>query len=372
MAVHEYFIGLLSGTSIDGVDSVLVDFNYTPPKLIAAHNEPIPAELRSKILELCSAPLVSLITLGETDVELGKIFANAVNTLLRSSNISASSILAIGSHGQTIKHHPFGTNRFTIQLGDPNTISYLTDIKTIADFRRKDMAAGGQGAPLAPLFHQSIFGSTTSNRAILNIGGIANVSLLMSNHNPYLLGFDTGPGNVLMDSWINLKMGHSYDDKGLWANSGVLNEDLLETLMTEPYLKLPPPKSTGRELFNLSWLEQKLTSITSRLPDEDVQATLLEFTARSIAESVNWAQYGIDELVICGGGAHNDSLLTRLCSHLDPIKVFSSSKLGLAPDWVEGVAFAWLAKKAWSGEEVKTSSVTGASRNCTLGGIYST
>jgi anhydro-N-acetylmuramic acid kinase len=371
MIVQEYFIGLLSGTSIDGVDCVLVDFSHPLPKLVATHNEPISTELRSKILTLCSSPLVSLITVGETDVELGKVFANAVNSLLHSNNIPAKNVLAIGSHGQTIKHHPVGASRFTTQIGDPNTISYLTGITTIADFRRKDMAAGGQGAPLAPLFHQSIFGKTESQRAVLNIGGIANISLLMNRQNHSLIGFDTGPGNVLMDSWINLKKGLSYDDKGLWAHSGKPNMNLLATLMAEPYLKLASPKSTGRELFSLAWLEKKLAEISYKLPDEDIQATLLEFTVRSIAESVDWAHYGIDELVICGGGAYNDLLMARLSTYLEPIKVVSSSKLGLAPEWIEGVAFAWLARKTWSGEAIDTSSVTGASTNCILGGIYS-
>ena len=202
MSAHEYFIGLLSGTSVDGIDAVVVDFAANPPRLIATHSEPIPDDLRSHILQLCSGQAVSLVTFGETDVALGRLFAQAANSLLSKAGLAAEDILAIGSHGQTVMHHPQGQYPFTLQIGDPNTIACLTGISTVADFRRKDMAAGGQGAPLAPLFHQDYFGSTGKDRAVLNIGGIANITLLVSPRREKTLGFDTGPGNVLMDSWI--------------------------------------------------------------------------------------------------------------------------------------------------------------------------
>jgi anhydro-N-acetylmuramic acid kinase len=369
MSAHEYFIGLLSGTSVDGIDAVVVDFAVTPPSLIASHSEAIPDDLRSRILQLCSGQAVSLVTLGETDVALGRLFAQAANNLLSKAGLAATDILAIGSHGQTVMHHPQGQYPFTLQIGDPNTIACLTGISTVADFRRKDMAAGGQGAPLAPLFHQDYFGRSGKDRAVLNIGGIANITLLASPRREKTLGFDTGPGNVLMDSWIKATRGLAYDRDGLWAASGKVNQSLLDALMAEPYLQRPAPKSTGRELFNLDWLRSHLKTLPA-IAEEDVQASLLAFTARSIAESVDWKSNGVEEVIVCGGGAHNGALMTALQVLMPETKVISSATAGVAPDWVEGVAFAWMARKAWLGEAIATGSVTGATRPCILGGIY--
>jgi anhydro-N-acetylmuramic acid kinase len=368
MSAHEYFIGLLSGTSIDGVDCALVDFAQTPPTLVATHSVAIPAPLRESILALCVDEKVSLIELGETDIALGRLFASAVNQLLAKSAVSNQQILAIGSHGQTIKHHPFGENRFTQQIGDPNTIALLTGICTITDFRRKDMAAGGQGAPLAPLFHQSFFADMDGRRAILNLGGIANVSLLRHGELP-LVGFDTGPSNVLMDSWINAKQELPFDKDGEWARSGTVNEDLLAMLMAEAYLQRPAPKSTGRELFNAAWLGEKLSHFDA-ISDADVQASLLEFTARSIADSVHWQDEQIVALYACGGGAKNVYLMERLQQLIAPVPVASSTEAKLDPQWVESMTFAWFARNAWYGDPVDTRSVTGAQQVCIHGAIY--
>lgn len=368
MSTHEYFIGLLSGTSIDGIDCVIVDFAQTPPALVGTHSEAIPSSLHQKIHALCAEETVSLIDLGETDVALGRVFANAVKQLLNKCNLNHRDILAIGSHGQTIKHHPTGQNRFTLQIGDPNTISYLTGICTIADFRRKDMAAGGQGAPLAPLFHQSYFSDSQVRRAVLNLGGIANISLLA--HDSFeLIGFDTGPANVLMDGWINAKKNLPYDDAGQWARTGTVDQSLLHTLLEEPYLALPTPKSTGRELFNMRWLQAHLAKFPL-LRDEDVQATLLEYTAMSVANSVDWQTAQIGALFVCGGGAQNAYLMERLQALLTPITVASSSAANLDPQWVEGFLFAWLARNAWYGDPVDARSVTGSAQMTILGGIY--
>lgn len=368
MSTHEYFIGLLSGTSIDGIDCVVVDFAQTPPALVGTHSEAIPEALHQKIHALCADDTVSLVDLGETDVALGRVFAQAVNQLLSKNNLNHSDILAIGSHGQTIKHHPTGENRFTLQIGDPNTISYLTGVCTIADFRRKDMAAGGQGAPLAPLFHQSYFACAQARRAVLNLGGIANISLLA--HKAFdLIGFDTGPANVLMDGWINAKKGLPYDDGGKWARTGTVNPALLQTLLDEHYLQQSPPKSTGRELFNMRWLQAHLNRHPEIL-DEDVQATLLEYTAVSVVNSVAWQSAEIDALYVCGGGAQNTYLMERLQGLLAPIHVASSSEANLDPHWVEGFTFAWLARNAWYGEPVDARSVTGSKQVTILGGIY--
>lgn len=368
MSAHEYFIGLLSGTSIDGVDCALVDFAQTPPTLVATHSVAIPSALRESILRLCIDEKISLIELGETDIALGRLFAAAVNQLLTKCGVPSRDVLAIGSHGQTIKHHPFGEHRFTTQIGDPNTIALATGICTIADFRRKDMAAGGQGAPLAPLFHQSFFADLAGRRAILNLGGIANVSLLRHGELP-LTGFDTGPSNVLMDSWIGAKRDLPFDKDGEWARSGSVNADLLAALLTEPYLQMPAPKSTGRELFNAAWLEAKLAHFDA-IAAADVQATLLEFTARSIADSVNWQGEQIVALYACGGGAKNVYLMERLQQLIAPIPVASSSEAKLDPQWVESMTFAWFARSAWYGDPVDTRSVTGARQVCIHGAIY--
>ncbi|MDP1932144.1 MAG: anhydro-N-acetylmuramic acid kinase [Gammaproteobacteria bacterium] len=369
MPTPQYFIGLLSGTSIDGVDCILADFSGTKPSLLATHSEPIPKTLRDNILTLCADRALSLVLLGETDVALGRVFSHAVNNLLKKANLTTSDIMAIGSHGQTVKHHPAGPDAFTLQIGDPNTISQCTGITTIADFRRKDMAVGGQGAPLAPLFHQAYFHDDAVRRAVLNIGGIANISLLKHDLQNDLIGFDNGPGNVLMDSWINLKQDLPYDRAGQWAASGSPHPDLLSRLLDEPYFALPFPKSTGRELFNLDWLQRKLVGFED-VSDADVQATLLELTALSIAQSIDWTSRGIQEIAVCGGGSHNKTLLGRLSKLLPDIKVFSSAELGLSPDWVEGMAFAWMASKTWKGEAIDCRSVTGARKPCILGGIY--
>ena len=368
MSAHEYFIGLLSGTSIDGVDCALVDFAQTPPALVATHSMAIPTLLRESILRLCSDEKVSLIELGETDIALGRVFASAVNQLLAKCAVSKQQVLAIGSHGQTIKHHPCGENRFTQQIGDPNTIAFLTDICTITDFRRKDMAAGGQGAPLAPLFHQSFFANLAGRRAILNLGGIANISLLRHGELP-LLGFDTGPSNVLMDSWINAKQELPFDKDGQWARSGTAHQDLLAALLEEPYLHVPAPKSTGRELFNTAWLGEKLSHFGA-IEDADVQATLLEFTARSVSNSVDWQGEQIVALYACGGGAKNVYLMERLQQLIAPVPVASSAEANLDPQWVESMTFAWFARNAWYGDPVDTRSVTGAQKICIHGAIY--
>ena len=354
---------------MDAVDTILADFSQTPPALICTHSEPLPDDLHRNIMVLCEDKPVSLRTLGETDIDIGKVFADAVNNLLIKADLSPQQIIAIGSHGQTVQHQPDADPPFTLQLGDPNTIAELTGITTVADFRRKDVAAGGQGAPLTPIFHQAFFTCIDKQRVVLNLGGIANISILNYTDRSRLKGFDTGPANVLMDSWIHLHKGLRFDADGDWAAQGKISQILLTALLNEPYLHAAPPKSTGRELFNLSWLECKLKSVPS-LSAVDVQATLLEYTAQTVCTSIVQAAPGCSEVIVCGGGAHNGVLMNRLQEILSETTVVSSDSVGLAADWVEAMAFAWLAEQTMKKQAVDCSGVTGARHACILGGIY--
>ena len=367
MENSNFFIGLISGTSIDGIDAVLVQFKNDQPKLIATHCGEIGAELRDRILNLCNSTNLDFKTLGETDMIIGHAFAQAVKDLLKTSGLDAQAITAIGSHGQTIFHQPTGEHPFTIQIGDPNTIAEITDITTVADFRRRDMVVGGEGAPLAPVMHKNCFFSAEENRVILNIGGISNITVL--NRDGSSFAFDTGPGNVLMDYWIDKNKEKAYDANGDWAKTGSVNQTLLSQLMTEEYLAVSHPKSTGRELFNGRWLEFQLKSCDEEVSAEDVQATLLKFTATTITNSINSCSQP-NRLFVCGGGAHNSELMSKLNELLSDCDVASTAVLGFDPDWVEAVAFAWMAKQTMAGKSIDTTAFTGSRKATILGGIY--
>ncbi len=367
MRTLDYYIGLISGTSIDGVDCALVKFNDEQPTVIATHCNPIPSELRSAILRLCSGSGFDIQLLGKVDVEIGRLFASSANTLLMQSGIEYSAIKAIGSHGQTVFHSPGSETPFTMQIGDPNCIAQLTGITTVADFRRRDLVVGGEGAPLAPLLHRNCFGSKSVTRVIVNIGGISNITIVQTDGS--CIAFDTGPGNVLMDYWIEKQQNQTYDKGGEWAASGRVSTELLQLLMRESYFELPYPKSTGRELFNNKWLEKQLVQLATTIPAEDVQATLLELTARSIHREIMKVS-APQEIFICGGGAHNDALMRRLRLLFGNIAVADTSELGVHPDWVEAVAFAWMAKQTLEGTRIDTTALTGATKPVILGGIY--
>jgi anhydro-N-acetylmuramic acid kinase len=332
----ELYIGLMSGTSVDGIDAVLVDLENQKPNVIATHFEKMPEVLRQSILDICAPGNDEINRMGELDYLLGRQFAFTANTLLEKNNIKRENILAIGSHGQTIRHHP--AKNFTLQIGDPNVIAALTGITTIGDFRRRDIAHGGQGAPLVPAFHQAIFSDKNANRVILNIGGIANVTLLPAQGN--VLGFDTGPGNTLIDAWAQKHLQKRHDEKGIWASEGTIDKSLLENLLSDNYFKLTSPKSTGREYFNIAWLEKYL-SLTS---PNNIQATLVELTALSIINAID-ASFEKSEIFVCGGGVHNDYLMLRLKELSKQHCINSTASLGVDPDWVEAIAFAWLAKQ---------------------------
>ncbi len=368
--MSDLYIGLMSGTSADGIDAALVDFSNDQTKLLTTSYMPYSADLRNKILALCQQGENEIKRLGELDILLGNAFADAVNGLLTQNSLSSSAIKAIGSHGQTIRHYPRDHHPFTLQIGDPNTIAAKTNITTIADFRGKDIALGGQGAPLVPAFHQYLFASTQTDRAIVNIGGIANITLLSAKNPELVIGFDTGPGNVLMDAWIFMQQKKLHDENGNWAQSGTSQQTLLNNMLDDTYFKLATPKSTGREYFNLSWLQNYLANMNEQIATEDVQATLADLTAQSILNDVK-KYFTQGELFICGGGANNQYLMQRLQLFAESnFHVYSTEQQGIHPDWVEAIAFAWLAKQTLNRKPSNLPSVTGAKMASILGGIY--
>ncbi len=367
--MSELYIGLMSGTSMDAVDAALVDFTQGM-RLVGTHSISLPDDLKARLIALSLPGPDEIERLGRTDVELGQLFAKAVHGVLESSEHHAAEIRAIGSHGQTIRHRPQGDMPFTLQISDPNTIAENTGITVIADFRRRDMAAGGQGAPLVPAFHASVFGHESRHRIVLNLGGIANITVLPGGQQEKAYGFDTGPANTLMDAWSQFRRGIAYDAGGEWAASGDVNAALLQTLLAHPYFSRSAPKSTGREDFNLAWLEGALAAQPEHIADVDVQATLLELTANSIALAIQKAGLSRGELLLCGGGAFNNALWHRLQALLHNWTLQSTADFGLAPGWVEAAAFAWLARQTLLGQPGNLPAVTGADGPRILGGIY--
>lgn len=369
MHKRQLYIGLMSGTSADAIDAALVDLESSP-QLIAKQSLPLPLKIRQQIHALSLPGDNEIDRMGALDIELGRLFAQVSLELIANSGINPSQITAIGSHGQTIRHRPPGSPQgtFTLQIGDPNLIAELTGVTTVADFRRRDMAAGGQGAPLVPAFHRAVFHSTINDRVIVNIGGMANITWLPAQ-GP-VLGFDTGPGNVLMDGWIHSHSGDHYDKDGSWAASGIPNQELLTNLLKENYFRLTPPKSTGREAFNRTWLEQNISELSSPVSPADVQATLLELTATSIANSVRKLGDNGEEIYVCGGGAYNFALMRRLQELLQGSRVCSTVELGVDPQWIEAMAFAWLAQQTINHQSGNLREVTGANREVILGGVY--
>lgn len=365
------FVGLMSGTSIDGVDAALAEFpEHGSPKLLATHAVPMPAEMRTRILQLTRPGGNEIDLLGELDVEIGRLFARAAQGVLDVAGTAARDVVAIGSHGQTIRHRPHAGHPFTLQIGDPNTIAEVTGITTVADFRRRDIAAGGHGAPLVPAFHQSIFRDAREDRVVLNLGGMGNVTLLPARNDALVRGFDTGPANVLLDLWHERHHGIPLDRDGSWGRGGCINQTLLAQLMRDPYFSEPPPKSTGRERFDAQWLMRHIDACGRDVSPQDVQATLVELTARSVAESLaNWG-FTTGGLYTCGGGTHNRFLCERLGALLPRMRVASTAELGVDPDHVEAMAFAWLAHRTLQSLSGNLPAVTGARHPVILGGIY--
>ncbi len=367
----DLFIGLMSGTSLDGVDGVLVDFSGAQLAVLHYANAPFSAPLTQELLALNSVGHNELHRAALAANALVQVYAQVAADLLAQSGLQASDITAIGVHGQTVRHRPqlFDGTGYTLQLNNPALLAELTGIDVVADFRSRDVAAGGQGAPLVPVFHQSVFGQAGQTITTLNIGGISNLTVLGPRLQDDVLGFDCGPGNALMDAWCQQHRGQPFDAGGAWAASGQVQAHLLAALLEEPYFAQAAPKSTGRDLFNPAWLTQKLQPFGSIAP-VDVQATLTELTAKCCASSV--LCYGLDskELIVCGGGAFNHHLMARLQAQLPALHVSSSQAHGLAPLRVEAAAFAWLAQQTLSRRALQLQKVTGAKGARVLGAIY--
>ncbi len=363
------YLGLISGTSADGIDVALATFNRKP-KLLASLTYPYPARLRERILALAQGDgRIALDDLGTLDVEVARAFATATGRLLQREAIAASAIRALGSHGQTVRHRPLGAAPFTLQLGDPNVIAELTGITTVADFRRRDIAAGGHGAPLAPAFHAAMLARAGGTRIVLNLGGIANITILPADAKKPLRGFDTGPASCLLDAWIERHLDRPFDKNGAFAASGHVDATLLARLLSDPYFAAPPPKSTGREVFHLSWLQAHLRGLA--LAPRDVQATLVALTALSIADAVRAQARDAREVFVCGGGVHNPVLMAALAEALAPLPVASVATLGIDPDFVEAMTFAWLTRERLESRAVENVyTVTGARGPRVLGGVY--
>lgn len=366
------YLGLISGTSADGIDAALVRFpaGDAPPELLSGRTCPWEPALRARLVELGQqSALLNLDAIAELDVRIGRAFADAAQQVLADSGTAAAEVAAIGSHGQTLRHHPQGEFPYTLQLGDPNTIAERTGIRTVADFRRRDVAAGGHGAPLLPALHAALLRVDGEDRAVLNLGGIANLTLLpRGSDTDAVRGFDTGPANGLLDAWCLRHTGAAFDRDGAFATSGEVDTALLARLLDEPWFALPPPKSTGRDRFHLDWVDARLHGGES---PRDVQATLLALSVRSIVDALRAAQPDTARVIACGGGVHNRALMAALADALPGCVVESSAAHGLDPDMVEAIGFAWLAHATLHGRPGNLPGVSGAKGPRVLGGIYS-
>ena len=360
---RQLYVGLMSGTSLDGVDAGVVDFSADHAQVLAGAHLPFEPRLRAALLALNAPGNDEIHRAALLGVELAHRYATAAQAALADAGISADQVAAIGCHGQTVRHRP--ELGYTVQIGNPALLAELSGIQVVADFRSRDVAAGGQGAPLAPAFHAFAFGSAEEDRAVVNLGGMANLTWLPRSR--LVTGFDCGPGNCLMDLWAERHLGVPMDANGDWAAGGTVDQGLLGRFLAEPYIMAPPPKSTGRDLFNADWLSaQGADAVDPRA----AQATLLEFSARCVSDALERYCAGARRVIVCGGGVRNLALMQRLAELCAPVPVVSSQTCGLPPDWVEAVAFAWLAKMALEGVPASLPTVTGARGSRVLGAIY--
>ena len=369
MSKKEYFIGLMSGTSIDAIDSVLVSLDDNSIDVVCTHSEPIPFKVRQSIKELCSPGFNAINKMGALDTQLGRLFSDATLNLIGKSTVKKEQVVAIGTHGQTVRHQPNNEFPFSIQIGDPNTIAAHTGLTTIADFRRKDIAHSGQGAPLAPSFHHFLLKDSVDDQWVLNIGGIANVTHIQNGI--LINGFDTGPGNLLLDAWCEKHTQQLFDHDGSWGKQGTIHIPLLDRLLEHDFFRLPTPKSTGREQFNIEWLNKVIHDHQITASPEDIQATLVELTAQTISDSIQDNQSHPSNIYICGGGAYNSYLMTRLKSLCKSHNIRTTREIGIDPEWVEACAFAWLAQQRIQSKKVVLNLITGATKPAVLGSVYS-
>jgi anhydro-N-acetylmuramic acid kinase len=370
--MKKLYIGLMSGTSMDAVDAALVDFSNEMPQLLNTYKSSLPHSLREKLNKLISnKDSIKIENLAELDQRIALISVDAVKNLLAESNFSAEDILAIGSHGQTVFHYPhLPSYAFTTQIGDPNIIAEKTGINTIADFRRRDIAAGGQGAPLTPAFHNIIFRTKKEDTIVLNLGGIANITYLSADVQAPVLGFDTGPANCLLDQWIHHHLHRWFDEDGAWAASAVFDEALLTQFLSDAYFQSKPPKSTGPEYFNFHWIKTQLDSLNRHLSPVIVQATLCELIAVSVAKAIETFNSNQGVILLCGGGSKNTYLKKRIEKRCQHHRLLLSDDRGIPSDWLEAMAFAWIAKQTLEGKCSNLPEVTGAKNPTILGGIY--
>lgn len=376
MPDERYYVGLISGTSVDAVDAALLHFpaHDQRAELVATHGAPPPPDLRDALLALTRAKTrMSLADFGALDQRVGEWFADAALALMDKTGTTPERMGAIGSHGQTVWHEPGGAHPFSLQIGSPSVIAARTGCRVVADFRSSDIAVGGQGAPLVCAFHRSVFARRACNRIVINIGGIANLTLLPTaavDDLNAVTGLDTGPGNALMDAWTDRHLGRPLDADGRWAASGRVHPELLDEMLRDAYFARPAPKSTGREYFNLAWLDDQLARQSESIAPADVQATLCELTAITIADAIVRHGPGDEELLLCGGGARNPQLRSRLAAHVGERALATTNDYGIDADWVEAAAFAWLAMRTCQGKAGNVPRVTGARRAVPLGGIY--
>jgi len=365
--MSEFYVGLISGTSMDGIDAVVVDFSYRTPRVLGPSTRPFDSAIQQQLDQLRQEPdRFALADLGRLDALLGNALAEAALLVIESCGLMPEDIAAIGSHGQTVLHRVDAAPPHTLQIGDPSRIAEITGVTTVADFRRADVAAGGQGAPLAPLIHAAMLGQDGERRAVINLGGIANITLLIDH--AIQAGFDSGPANCFLDLWYRRHHPDRFDHQGQWASNGTIDEAWLHQLLDDPYFDKPPPKSTGIEYFSTRWLEHCLPPWAKDRP-QDIQATLAEFSARSLAAPLS--DIKLDRVLICGGGVHNHDMVRRISSHLNGLPIEATDGHGLPADHVESVLFAWLAAQRLAGVRLATAPVTGAVKSVCLGAIYS-
>ena len=362
----EIYIGLMTGTSADSLDCAAVEFSDNELNIIGLKNYDIPSNIKEEISENTRSIELNETLIKDLDLRLGEFFSDRVEEFITSLSLKKEKIEAIGSHGQTIKHEPNSIPPFSLQIGNPQLISNQLGLQTVSNFRDDDIEKGGQGAPLSPVFHKEVFAEENKRRLIINIGGITNVSLLGGGE---LKGFDTGPGNCLLDTWTKKNRKGDYDNKGRWAKSGTVDQDLLNIMMMDNYFSLEPPKSTGPDYFNLTWLQDCLMKLNREVDPSDTQATLVELTASSLSNSLEKLKIVSENIYMCGGGVHNKFLMSRI-SFLLGEKCYTTAKLGLDPDFIEAICFAWLAYKRVNNIKFDMSAITGSNEKVYLGKVY--